>query len=150
MICIDDVYVGKTSGSTAGHEFTWNCIDDGKYLLVETATPEGFAALPGGVTFEIDAEHEEVADDPHMTSFTAKSVLLDGGDCGEHIAKTVDAAGTVTLNVLNEPVQEIIGVELPSAGGPGTNLIFFTGSVMTMLAGAGFVMKRRRSEAEKR
>ena len=46
------------------------------------------------------------------------------------------------VEVLNNP-----GVELPSTGGPGTNLIYLLGLMLTGLAGAGLSMKRRRNAA---
>ena len=39
------------------------------------------------------------------------------------------------------------GAALPNTGGPGTNLIYLFGFLMTGLAGAGLVMKRRRRNA---
>ena len=41
-------------------------------------------------------------------------------------------------------VYNSTGYELPSTGGPGTNLIYFLGTILTALAGAGLVMRKRR------
>ena len=45
----------------------------------------------------------------------------------------------VTFTVENTP-----GASLPSTGGPGTNLLYLFGSMLVMLAGAGFVLQNRR------
>ncbi|MBQ9065601.1 MAG: LPXTG cell wall anchor domain-containing protein [Blautia sp.] len=42
----------------------------------------------------------------------------------------------------NEP-----GAALPNTGGPGTSLIYLLGTMLTGIAGAGTVMKRRRKAA---
>ena len=42
--------------------------------------------------------------------------------------------------IQNEP-----GKPLPATGGTGTNLIYLLGIMLTGLAGAGLVMKRRRT-----
>ena len=39
------------------------------------------------------------------------------------------------------------GAALPSTGGPGTNMIYLFGIMLTGFAGFGFVMKRRRRNA---
>ena len=39
------------------------------------------------------------------------------------------------------------GYELPSTGGPGTNLIYLIGFMLTGIAGAGLVMRKRRRDA---
>ena len=49
---------------------------------------------------------------------------------------------TTVLRVWNNP-----GVSLPSTGGPGTNLFYLIGIMLTGLAGVGLVMKRRRRNA---
>ena len=41
-------------------------------------------------------------------------------------------------------VMNDAGVSLPSTGGHGTNLIYLLGTILTMLAGAGVMMQKRR------
>jgi LPXTG-motif cell wall-anchored protein len=48
----------------------------------------------------------------------------------------------LSISVKNEP-----GAALPNTGGPGTNLIYIFGIMLTGLAGVGLVMKRRRRNA---
>ena len=51
--------------------------------------------------------------------------------------------GAISLiTITNTP-----GVSLPSTGGPGTNLIYLLGIMLTGFAGSGLVMKRRRKNA---
>lgn len=40
------------------------------------------------------------------------------------------------------------GYELPSTGGPGTNLLYLLGSMLIMLASAGFILLRRKKRVE--
>ena len=44
--------------------------------------------------------------------------------------------------------QTFGGYELPSTGGPGTNLLYLFGSMLVMLAGAGFILLGRRKRVE--
>ena len=44
-------------------------------------------------------------------------------------------------------VYNSTGYELPSTGGPGTNRIYLLGIILTAIAGAGLVMRRRRRNA---
>ena len=41
-------------------------------------------------------------------------------------------------------IQNSAGFELPSTGGPGTNLIYLLGIILTSLAGLGLVIRKRR------
>ena len=50
--------------------------------------------------------------------------------------------GELTIVVGNEP-----GAALPNTGGPGTTLFYMIGLMLTALAGAGLVMKKRRRNA---
>lgn len=52
-------------------------------------------------------------------------------------ATFTDNGGTIINRTFN-------GVELPSTGGPGTHFFYIIGCILTMFAGAGIVMKRRR------
>ena len=49
---------------------------------------------------------------------------------------------TTVLRVWNNP-----GVVLPSTGGPGTNLIYLLGTILTAFAGVGLVMRKRQRDA---
>ena len=94
------------------------------YKLVEVSAPDGYLNL-----------HPEVA------AFKVWAGDIEMTDCAE-IAEGL----TVTFNGGSNTftVPNPAGPELPSTGGPGTNLIYILGIMLTGLAGAGLVMKRRR------
>ena len=50
--------------------------------------------------------------------------------------------GSFTITVSNNP-----GVALPSTGGPGVNLIYLFGIMLTGVAGTGLVMWKRQRES---
>lgn len=64
-------------------------------------------------------------------------------------------AALLQINAVTRNEQEVYllevynsaGVELPASGGPGTNLIYLFGIMLTGLAGAGLMMKRRKRNA---
>ena len=74
---------------------------------------------------------------------TNRKVILtkEDGSNGNHNsqASISQSAGVYIITVKNEP-----GAALPNTGGPGTNLIYLFGIMLTGLAGTGLVMKRRR------
>ena len=61
---------------------------------------------------------------------------------GEVTEWSLDGTASSVFEIPNPP-----GAALPNTGGPGTNLIYLFGFLMTGLAGAGLVMKRRRRNA---
>lgn len=59
-------------------------------------------------------------------------------------------AETITRNEQEVYLLEVYnsaGVELPAAGGPGTSLIYLLGIMLTAIAGAVLLMKRRPGRA---
>ena len=56
--------------------------------------------------------------------------------------KLIFNAESFAVTVGNTP-----GAALPNTGGPGTDLIYLFGIMLTGLAGTGLVMKRRRRDA---
>jgi len=113
---IDRVTINET-----GTTFTFSGLDDGKYRLTETKTPDGYNTMDP-VEFEIIAETDG---EPEGTvlDFTAKF-----------------DAGSLTTNVVNEK-----GSILPSTGGMGTTLLYVLGGLLIVGAGTALVMKRRRA-----
>ena len=112
-----------SSGNTAFN------LSVGKYHLVETAAPAGYI----------------IRDTPVIITVTGSDVTYDEGTSisGNGSGKTFDpAAKTYTLKISNSS-----GVELPSTGGPGTNLLYLLGLMLTSLADAGLVMRKRRRDA---
>lgn len=100
----------------------------GKYYLIETQAPAGYILLdrPVIVTVESTRVYATLGSDP-----TAANIA------------EWDASGAYwKITVHNNP-----GVSLPNTGGPGTNFIYFPGTILTALAGAGLVMRRKRKAA---
>ena len=60
--------------------------------------------------------------------------------CNDIITQNED--GSYTITVTNTP-----GVELPATGGPGTTLYYLLGSLLIMLASAGFILHSRKKKA---
>ena len=63
---------------------------------------------------------------------------------------TIDETGYDVIDVDHPELGWIVairndaGVALPSTGGPGTDLIYLLGIILTSLAGLGLVMRKRR------
>ncbi len=98
----------------------------GVYHLVEKSAPAGYV----------------IKTSPVVITVAATKVTYDEGttlsQSGSGIA--YDAAEKVyTLKISNSA-----GYELPSTGGPGTNLIYLLDIMLTGIAGAGLLMRKRR------
>ena len=105
--------------STGGIQ-TISGLPDGTYRLYEVFIPPGYVSTFRYIQFTI--EDREL-----------KNVTTDTGDTGK-----LDTTGdNIDLRIANEP-----GVELPSAGGPGTRLLCLFGILLTGLAGAGLLMRK--------
>ena len=81
--------------------------------------------------------------DDHSGNIRFVSTTQAVADNSETTDVDESAEARTTYKVGNTP-----GVALPSTGGPGTNLIYFLGIVLTGLAGGGLLMKRRRRDTE--
>ncbi len=109
---------------------------DGTYILEETLAPAGYNQLSGYVTVTIDKTRKEKVviyqqpDHGNNQPFTAK------------VKEQEDGTVIYEVKIYNNP-----GYELPSTGGPGTYLFYLPGFMLTSIAGAAFVMKRRRRKA---
>ena len=113
----------------AGTTFTYDGIDDGTYVLVETTIPDGFNAYVAE-KFDVTAEHDAEADEPTLTT-------LDGGDV---------LTGTVTTGILEGDIENKSGATLPSTGGIGTTIFYVLGAIL-VLGGTVVLVTRRRMAA---
>ena len=114
--------------SKDGAAFTFSGLDDGQYILTQTAAPDGCTPMEP-VAFEISAEHETMSDDPKLIRLSAS---------GGGLTFTASAEqGFLSADVLNQ--QSVI---LPSTGGPGTTGFYFAGG---LLAGGAALLLRRRA-----
>lgn len=123
---------------TAGEDtsFTFSGLDDGDYILTETATPAGYNTIKP-ITFTVTANHNI-----EWTTGERVDVLtkLNGNAASGEITFTADLpAGSLTTNVVN-----VKGSNLPSTGGMGTVLLYVAGIAVFVLAGATLVMALRR------
>lgn len=126
---------------TAGEDtsFTFSGLDDGDYILTETATPAGYNTIKP-ITFTVTAKHNI-----EWTTGERVDVLteLNGNAASGEITFTADLpAGSLTTNVVN-----VKGSNLPSTGGMGTVILYVAGIAVFVLAGATLVMALRRRNA---
>jgi LPXTG-motif cell wall-anchored protein len=108
---------------------------------VETHAPDGYVILTRGVDFSIDASSGTV------TLIKESTETVEGETVTVYVpAETSDypdaSANGNAITVKNTP-----GAALPNTGGPGTNLIYLLGFMLTGLAGVGLVMRKRRRDA---
>lgn len=113
----------KTTADDGTIDFTKLPI--GEYELAETSAPPGYAILVNSIKFEINAQGMIVPDESNF----GEGVVEYDGD-------------TFKFTVGNQP-----GTALPMTGGPGTNLLYLFGTMLTALAGAGLLMRKRRRNA---
>ena len=123
------VVAGTKSGTTAGSEFSFNGIDDGTYVLVETTVPAGYNAWDS-VEFDVEATHETESTDPQLTSLTGGDLVF--GDFKD--------TGIITTDIENKQ-----GNVLPSTGGIGTTIFYIVGAILVLGAGIVLVTRRRMS-----
>ena len=110
---------------TAG--ITLTGLVDGQYQLQEISPPSGYAITNSTpVTFTVSGGAIT------STQGTITGVRYTAA------SETSDAAFIVP----NEP-----GAALPNTGGPGTTVLYSLGIMLTVFAGAGLVMRKRRRDA---
>ena len=114
-----------------GTTFTFSGLDDGKYRLKETTTPNGYNTIDD-IYFTITATHDIEADNPALTG-------LSGDVTTGKITFTASLpAGSLTTNVVNQS-----GATLPETGGIGTTIFYVLGAVLVVGAGVVLVTKKR-------
>lgn len=125
-----------------GTVFTFKGIDDGRYRVTETKTPEGYNSI-NPIYFTVTAEHDVLADDPKLTSLEATHTDAEGANMttGNVAAFTaVLSDGSLSTDVVNQK-----GSTLPSTGGIGTYLFYILGGVLVLTAVVAFFVKKRTS-----
>ena len=118
------VVVDTTEAGTAT-TFSFERIDDGDYLLVETTTPNGYNAVEP-MKFTVTATHTE-GETPELTE-------LKGGD---------KFTGDLESGNLTTSVENKQGTTLPETGGIGTTMFYIIGSAMVLGAGIILTSKMR-------
>ena len=121
--------------------FTFEGLDDGKYRLTETATPDGYNSIEP-IEFTVTAEHDILWETQNredvLTSLSGDKVV------GE-ITFTVDEENE---DALTADVENKSGVVLPETGGIGTTIFYVLGSAMVIVAVVFLVTKKRMNNAE--
>lgn len=118
-----------TTTDAEGDTFSFERIDDGTYVLVETTIPAGYNAWDA-VEFVVTAEHDTEADNPKLTE-------LEGGDL---------FTGEVSTGVLDTDVINNAGTTLPETGGIGTTIFYVIGAILAIGAAVILVTKKRMNE----
>ena len=111
--------------------FEFTGLDDGEYILTETATPEGYNTIDP-ITFKINAAHDVESDNPTLKTLNGEKVN------GEITFTNNLDAGSLTAKVVNNK-----GSELPSTGGMGTTILYAAGTIMILVAGVFLVMQKK-------
>ncbi len=120
-------------------QFTWSGLDDGKYLLKETTTPDGYNTI-ADVEFVIEATHKTdwLADG----NYALDSVSAKTPDGKHNVYLDVDANGQLDGN-LEGNVENYQGVVLPQTGAQGT-FFLITGSALLVMVAAVFMITRKK------
>lgn len=121
----------KVSDDPTKTSFEFTGLDDGKYILTETETPEGYNTMDP-ITFEITATHDVESGDPTLKELNGDKAT------GEITFAASKEDGSLTANVVNNK-----GSELPSTGGMGTTVLYAAGTLMILAAAAFLVMKKK-------
>ena len=122
------VDVGEAVLTNNGTTFTFNHMDDGDYVLIETVTPAGYNTMEP-YPFSVTASHQIAADGtPSITELTTT---------GTNMTATA-ATGTLDTDIKNKS-----GTQLPSTGGMGTTILYVGGSILVILAAVLLITKRR-------
>ena len=116
---------GLTSDKTTGVFFEGK-LPVGTYLIEETDTPPGYESLGGLIKVTVPADGDIVI-----------SKLAVGNQTNVGSVTKTEGKDEWTITIINT-----VGIELPSAGGPGTTWIYLLGSIL--LLGCGTLLAARR------
>ena len=105
-------------------------LTSGVYRLEETRIPDGYIITTKHHYFKIN-------EDMTVTLCDENGDTVSGNTWGS--ATLSNNTAGYTISVKNTP-----GAALPNAGGPGTGLIYLLGTMLTIFAGAGLLMRKRR------
>lgn len=123
-----DILVSGTV-NTNGDVFTFSGLDDGDYVLKETAAPTSYNPI-SDIEFTVTATH-----DPDTLVLTA---LSGNAATGEATFADDVANGTLSTDIINS-----LGASLPETGGMGTVIFYVIGSLLILGAGVLLIVKLR-------
>ena len=125
-------YTAAVSGSQQD-TFTFRGVDDGRYVLVETTTPDGYNTLDPQV-FVIQATHGGAEN---------QGITLDALSGEKVTGEIVLTRDTADEDALKATIRNQKGAILPSTGGTGTTMFYIAGAVLVLLACVLLVTRRR-------
>ena len=129
-VVVGTIEATKASGAT-NYTASFQRVDDGNYVLVETVVPSGYNAWDAKA-FTINATHTQDPAELKLSDLTAT---------GTGIALT----GNTTKGSLSTDVVNNSGAVLPSTGGIGTTIFYIVGAILVVGAGILLVTRRRMS-----
>lgn len=125
-----------TIEGAAKSQFQFKGLDDGDYLLVETAAPTNYNPI-APQTFTITAEHVVTWGEQTRTQMLTSLTAAATGD------STITFSNNKSTGVVSTDVENKSGSTLPSTGGIGTTIFYVGGGILVVLAGILLVTKRR-------
>ena len=129
----------KVAELTTGNEFRFDGIDDGDYVLVETATPTGYNSV-APYKFTISATHTDAT--LSLDSLQGVDASKTGDDLKVNLGG-MEATVTLAAGELEGDVENRSGATLPSTGGIGTTIFYVAGSILVLAAAILLITKRR-------
>ena len=141
-----------TDGIPVSSDGTLSFVDlpDGEYVIKEKYAPEGYIKVEDNdIYFKIEGGVVTRYDKP--LGAEDRRVIPESTTIGDSTVATVVAAISYISDSASSTtfftVGNTHGAVLPYTGGIGTNIFYFIGAVLTVLAGAGILMRRRRQVA---
>lgn len=118
-----------------GTSFTFKGLDDGKYILTETKTPDGYNTI-APIEFTVTAEHNILWESENRTEILTS---LTGNTESGNLTFTANGdKSELATKVVNKK-----GITLPSTGGMGTYLFYIIGGLLVVISVVLFVVKKR-------
>lgn len=114
-----------------GTTFTFSGLDDGRYRLTETKTPDKYNTIKP-IVFNVVASHDVEADAPKLISLS-----------GERVSGEITLTPTISDGALTSDIVNQKGSELPSTGGMGTTAMYVVGGVLVAGALLLLITKKR-------
>lgn len=118
-------------------KFEFKGLDDGKYRLTETKTPEGYNTIDP-IIFTVTAEHNITWEKGDADRETILISLSGTAESGEITFAPNEDKTELATTVINKK-----GSTLPTTGGIGTTIFYVVGVVLMLGAGVLLVTKKR-------
>lgn len=137
--------VTSKSMDDTGTTFTFSRIDDGRYRITETKTPDGYNSIES-IYFQVTAEHDTDSANPQLTNLAFAQTDENG-----NVVATASQNFTVTLTESEAKGATAVvnksGLTLPNTGDMGTTALYVAGGLA--VAGAALVLVSRRIASAK-